>query len=831
MNIHYSMSRLVAAPAALLLGLGCLTSHSDVTLINAGTPSAQIYVLAPLNPPDLSASERRALSHQDREAREDAELLAASVNDLVYHLQQMAGAAPQIVEVPRDAKPAIQKPAILIGALATQKGATPGHQTVMRESYRLIVRDGLVLIGGESALGVSHGIYALLGKLGCDWIMPGPEGEIIPKRQTVIVPEFDEARKPTFEIRAQWYSGGRNIIIGDEYPQLEQWKRRHGQTPRAHVSRHPDFLVGGHFWHSVIGAYKKTRLAEDPTMYALVRKPDGTYARGHAQLDPMHPGTVDMCADFIRNMFEKNGWPKDKATTLSVGPNDGGGYSESAEVLAAGGGRFDPITGDRDQTDVMILFANRLIEMLEPEFPNLKLGFYIYSVHADYPMRYTPHAKFVAHFADITYSRFHALTDPRSPTRNYYRNILEQWADLYDRQGNPMWFYGYNWNLAENLMPYSKMKIWGEDLPYYHAMGVRGHNNEQDKAWSVLGPHNYLMAKMGWNIDLDWRNELKRYCRLSFGKGAPFVERYYLNLIERQETQGMEAGCYFAIAQIFDQSFVADSKKLFKKAMAAAETAEEKKRVDYFSQPVEALRIYLDYVEATRDFEFSRALELYDEMVAHWESYLNKNSNLVSRYGRRYIDWLFKPFAEQGKMYSTGEYAIVHRLPEELPTRLDPGVSGHLMGYQLPEVNDRLLVKTHTYTSTWMDQGLGAYRRGAVWYRDRFKLGRNAKGKPIGLFIGAVEDEVHVWCNGKYVGKGRGFIAPFQFDLTDFVKREGENTIALQIIRNSYLNEIGMGGLLYPSFVFAGPRLDNPAPLVEPLRRVLPGGAEGELEK
>ena len=39
------------------------------------------------------------------------------------------------------------------------------------------------------------------------------------------------------------------------------------------------------------------------------------------------------------------------------------------------------------------------------------------------------------------------------------------------------------------------------------------------------------------------------------------------------------------------------------------------------------------------------------------------------------------------------------------------------------------------------------------------------------------------------------------------------------------LNELWQGGLLYPSFVFAGPRLDQPAPLDDPPYRVLPGGA------
>src|SRR5690606_28989929 len=114
-----------------------------------------------------------------------------------------------------------------------------------------------------------------------------------------------------------------------------------------------------------------------------------------------------------------------------------------------------------------------------------------------------------------------------------------------------------------------------------------------------------------------------------------------------------------------------------------------------------------------------------------------------------------------------------------------------------------------TYKSTWDAQGLGPYRDGGVWYRVNVPVDKALEGKPIGLFVGAVEDTVHVWCNGQYIGMGRGYIRPFQFDLTDAVKYGQDNLIALQIERRSSLNEMGLGGMLFPSFVFTGPRLEQ----------------------
>ena len=748
---------------------------------------------------------------------------AEVVEDLVYHMEQMTGRRPEVhsaaalVELPT--------PAVVLGERAQQLGAAPQHETVMAESFRLLTRDGRVLIGGESLCGVAHGVYELLRQLGCDWIFPGPEGEVIPSRQTVTIGPLDLACKPTFEMRSPWYSGGPTIVTDEEQAEFRQWRIRQQQTlPGAR--RHPTFLAGGgHYWHGLM-ARNRELLEARPEMRALTRLADGTFVRTWGQLEAANPDVVDLTVRDIRETFARNDWPHDKAISMFIGPNDGGGYSVSPEAMAAGASRRDPLTGDNDQTDVLVHYANRVLEELEDDFPNLYLGWYLYHVHADYPMRHHPHPRLTISIADITHSRYHSLQDRSSATRTYYRGVLEQWARLHRAQGNPLSFYGYNWNLAENMLPYSKMKIWGQDLPYYHAMGVSGHNNEQDKAWSILGPHNYLMARMGWNIELEWEAVLARYCELAFGPGAPYMERYYHLLIEAQEAGSYEAGGYGSVHLVFDRTFVEKSKELLQLADQAAESAFHRRNVDYFGQPVTALELYLDYLDAVNSFDFVQGQQAYQAMIAHWEKYLEKNSNLVSRYGRRYLEnWLFGPYVRQGLRYSSGAYHIIHPFADELPTALDPNTKGQFMGFYRPEMNHDGWITTRTYSTSWDAQGMGPYRQGAVWYRIPFDLpGSVDDAEGLGVFIGAVEDEVHVWCNGVYVGQGRGFIRPFAFDITDHVHRDRENLLALQVVRRDMVNENWRGGLMYPSFVFAGPRLDEPAPRQELPYRTLPGG-------
>lgn len=137
----------------------------------------------------------------------------------------------------------------------------------------------------------------------------------------------------------------------------------------------------------------------------------------------------------------------------------------------------------------------------------------------------------------------------------------------------------------------------------------------------------------------------------------------------------------------------------------------------------------------------------------------------------------------------------------------DPNAVGHRMQFYSPALQEASLVKIRTYTSTWDAQGLAGVRTGAVCYRHHFQVAAADKGKPIGLFLGGFEDEARVWINGKLIGtSGQRFSMPAEFDLTAGIDYTGDNVLAIEVVRNSAANEIGLGGLLRPSFLFTGPR-------------------------
>lgn len=782
-------------------------SWADLVLIRDGKPIARLF------------ADSHSIS--TNEASDDLEL---AIRDFNYHLEKMANTSLDVVRT--DDPAAVRGPAVVLGRLAVKLGAEPQKPTESKEGFRLLVKGDLFLIGGESSAGTVCGVYETLYRLGCDWVMPGAIGEIIPRKATVSVPFMDESQAPDFVIRRLWYRGYPPPRLKEEGERMAQWLRRQ----KGGNYNHPVSQTAGHVWGSFITKHK-AEFDKDPTMLALVKMPDGTFQRRGPQLETTHPRVIELFVQDIKETYRKNieagKWTKDTVAGFGIGPSDGLGYSLSPESLAAGSGRMDPIVGELDRTDEIVLMANRILEQVHKEYPNAYVGCYSYSTHAGFPVKYTPDPKFTQIFAPINFSRFHSLLDTNSITQPYYRKVVEQWGELSRKQGNLLTYRGYNWNLADNLLPYTKARIWGEELPFYKKQNFIGMNIEATKMWSVLALSDYIFMRLCWNSSLDWKDLLQEFCRKAYGKAAPAMSRYHMALAERQSNSRQEAGSFHSFPLMYDDAWIAEAQKILAEAAAAADTPADKERVGFTAHSVEMLRLYLSYFKATQVFDFSAARAGYDAMLAHWQKAYDQNTDLVANEGPAYLKRFLFKFVEQALQYSSGSNALIFRFPDELSTAFDPDEVGHLRRFHEPDFDDTRWIKTKTYSSTWSAQGLAmGHRLGAVWYRIRFDVSAALEGKPIGLFLGGFEDEARVWLNGKLIGtSGQRFSNPAVYDLTDEASPGANNLLAIMVVRNSAANEIGLGGLLRPSFVFTGTRIEPKAPgKTFELKQVLPGG-------
>jgi hypothetical protein len=799
-----------------------------------GKAVAKVYVRGPL--PDAQWLDRpthernRAMFVDPVQFTANDLARVAAVTDLVEHIQRITGAKLEVkVVAADDAKPVFDGPAIVLGDLANALGAKPKGTSPSLETFRLIVKPDLILIGGESDVASCHGMYHLLRLLGCEWIMPGEIGTITPTSKNLTLAALDVEEAPGFFIRRLWYRGytkvrGQQWV--DEHQRFNRWMMRQ----QTNLVDHPFLSARGHYWPELIKKHKQ-EFDADPTLLALVRQPNGSYQRvKNHQIEAADPRIAKMFADDIRKTYQDNiakgKWTAQTAAAFPVGPADGLGYSESFLAMSSSANRIDPIVGELDRTDEVILLANRVLEDVTKDYPNAYMGFYSYSVHADFPARYKPHPHLIQIFAPISFSRFHSFLDENTKTQSYYRDILTQWKKLAAEQGNRFWYRGYNWNLAENLLPYTKVRIWGEELPFYRQMGMEGVDVEATKQWGVLAASNYIFMRLAWNPAQDWRELLKHFCDLAYGPASEPMLKYHHLLIDRQHGAGQEAGSYHAFPLIFDAKWIADARDLFAKARKLADNDRQRERIQQSADAVDFLEMFLAFRQATMDFDFNQAQDRYQALKKRWQQVSDFNSDMVSDEALEYFKRFIDDFIAATVKYSNAPYRLVAPLPDQMETLFDPNIVGDRLNYANPQVVIRHPLTTRTYSSTWDAQGLTGIRSGAVWYRHRFDTPKLKDGEALGLMIGGVEDEARVWLNGKLVGgSGRRFSFPFPFDLSEHLSAPGrENLLAIQVIRNSKANEIGLGGIISPCFLFAGPKLDKPAPQLPDIGRILPGG-------
>lgn len=68
-----------------------------------------------------------------------------------------------------------------------------------------------------------------------------------------------------------------------------------------------------------------------------------------------------------------------------------------------------------------------------------------------------------------------------------------------------------------------------------------------------------------------------------------------------------------------------------------------------------------------------------------------------------------------------------------------------------------------------------------LWYRRTFTVPAQWKGERVLLHFGAVDWEAKVFINGKKIGSHTGGYTPFSFDITDYLKEEGEQKLIVSV--------------------------------------------------
>lgn len=545
-----------------------------------------------------------------------------AAEDLRSYFFKVAGISPGLVT--GENTPAT--PFISLGNTLAARAAGIDPSVIPGDGFRIVTRNrNLFIIGTDTPTGkvnnlggvtngTSNGIYTFIEDyLGVHWLMTGELGEYFLKKEKISIPETDHTEYSPFNYRVQSFrSTG---------PPDEKWDRRMKLARVAAVSH-------SHSWAETISA---SNFAKHPEWFAEIdgkpQPPSGRY-----KLETTNPGLIQAYADVIIETFRKN--PDQYWYSLS--PADGSyGWSNSPASMALT--EKDPF-GNLSRTPLILKFYNDVAKIVGKEFPDHKLGGYIYAMYLYPPSAGMPKlepnlALVVATSISYGYQLF------RPSTRENWDKVMRTWGESSKKDGFDVYYYDLPvsimqpnamiWPPAPEIMNfiYSRLKSYGFKGAYVYGNPV----------WPAFGASNYVIAKLDWNPEQDAAGILHDYYREAFGvKAAPYIEKLYdvLDSAFRKYMNAHERANYNLTTDHLKEIYAPQYSELeqnFLNASAARKDPKQQKRIDLLGEVLSLMQWNLRSAGLlSPDYKSSltKSDEEIDQMLSN-----QKDDEKIVRYG------------------------------------------------------------------------------------------------------------------------------------------------------------------------------------------------------
>jgi len=388
-------------------------------------------------------------------------------------------------------------PGLYIGAVEDLKVEEFIHKTT---------GDGKILIAGGAWRGVSHGVYALLGKLGCRWYFPGETWEVVPEARDVSV-ALDKRGRPSFSIQRAFFMGHGEHSAGIR-DDMRDWRRRNrmGAPFKVNISEGwPGFL--------------RESFKDHPDWFALVDGKRQPSKPCYSNPEVVRSGIASALSYLRKHPGE---------SMVSVSPPDGIGFCECKLCMKVAGVtafRKEGYTlyGNKPDGTLVTLpsetcfnFANKIAEAVEKEFPGKYVGTLGYSSHAHPPsFDLRPNV-----YIEITrgYRRTPLTMDEQIRT---FAGRCKQ-LGIYEFYDVEQW----HWDKPGKSRA-SKLDAIQASIKYFHANNIRSIKGEMSNNWGPNGIGYYAIARLLWDVNADVRAIEEEFYQKAFGPAAEPLKRFY----------------------------------------------------------------------------------------------------------------------------------------------------------------------------------------------------------------------------------------------------------------------------------------------------------------
>ncbi len=454
--------------------------------------------------------------------------------ELQSYLKQITGAELPLVA---SLKEAGDRPAIILEVVDHVKGAS--DRDTGRHAYRIQTKGNQLTLTAATEMSLYNAVYGFLeDHLGCHFysyrlkrgghgasFYVGPGFEVIPENANLTVRNIDDFQEPSLASRGlifrmggyPWILKNRGIGAG-------------GSTSGARAA--------GHTMYSIVPPKDKKRgkkvvakgvFDEHPEVYPMTK--DG---KRHPDMHNQGIcGTAEALPKLLaQGILQRAGRRKpvsrDYSGLVPVGQGDGfqGCHCPKCRAL---------VEKEQSEAAPLILALNGALEILEKDYPKLKLITFSYFNTLDAPKTLKPHKNLWVNVVSSAHSKNSAgdqmglIED--NPANLKYARALKEWPKI-----APGRVTVWHWDTYRADWP--SMFYVDDNVKYMVKCGVYGINPQTcGGPWDQL--LNWLYMKLAWNAELDGDALIRQYLEDSYGKEAAAHVWNYLKLGQKAYEEAM----------------------------------------------------------------------------------------------------------------------------------------------------------------------------------------------------------------------------------------------------------------------------------------------------
>lgn len=417
------------------------------------------------------------------------------------------------------------------------------------EAYSITVKDGNLVLCGNSPRALTYAVYGFLERLGCRYLSPNYDfyqgaAEYVPTIRTLVydgpatvtvaaslanrkiyIEEGLSHNQQNLLQLVEWMpKAGYNTLVAPINYQgtgRVMWDKMRGFLTPELQKRGITIEVGGHGYQNFVNAsmHENRLYAEHPEWFGMdengVRSKHPRYV-----VCTSEPGVVEYMINAVKVYLKAH----PEINTFAFWPPDAARWCRCERCAAIG-----------SDSQKHILLVNQVTEALSAEFPNIQLECLAYEAYLNPVREVTLSPSVMVDFCPIDQSYETQIYDSANEKNTMYAQAFQGWGECFSGEINLYSYYRkYAWKSLPMVLPH----YIAADVRWYAANGVDGVSIYGEPGdWATYEVNHYVLGKLALNPSCDVDSLMHDFVNARYGRYATLALDV-LNLFERLPRMG-----------------------------------------------------------------------------------------------------------------------------------------------------------------------------------------------------------------------------------------------------------------------------------------------------